>query len=301
MATSPSHKFGQIIGDLLEAAIEPLLADFARRHGLYLDRMGARPARTGRKVTWLDQFGNAHDLDFVMERGGTDEHIGQPVAFIETAWRRYTKHSRNKAQEIQAAILPLVMTHRHAAPFVGVVLAGVFTHGALEQLRSQQFQVLYFPYEVVATAFLQVGIDATFDESTADAEFRRKVRAWEKLQPSDRIQVANALVTANATAGAVREFIAALERAVTRSIVHVTVLPLHGRAVECTSVCEAIRTIEQHDEAGECLPVVKYEIVIRYGNGDKITAEFVAKEGAIEFLRNYAPPDVRPANPAEIR
>jgi hypothetical protein len=86
-----------------------------------------------------------------------------------------------------------------------------------------------------------------------------------------------------------------------RSIVHVTVLPLHGWAVECTSVCDAIRAIEEHEKAGEILPVVKNEIVIRYGNGDKITAESVAKDGTIEYLRNYEPPDVRPANPAEIR
>lgn len=34
MAISPSHKFGQIIGDTLEAAILPLLIDFAKQHGL---------------------------------------------------------------------------------------------------------------------------------------------------------------------------------------------------------------------------------------------------------------------------
>src|SRR5437762_8090007 len=160
MAVSPAHRFGQIIGEVLEAGILPLLERFAERKGLYLDRKGPRAARTGKKVTWTDRNGNQHDLDFVLERGGTAEKIGQPVAFIETAWRRYTKHSRNKAQEIQGAIPPLVETHRSSAPFVGVILAGVFTEGALAQLQSLGFAVVYFRYETIVKVFRRVGINA---------------------------------------------------------------------------------------------------------------------------------------------
>ena len=36
MATSPAHKFGQMIGDVLEITIEPILSEFAKQHGLYL-------------------------------------------------------------------------------------------------------------------------------------------------------------------------------------------------------------------------------------------------------------------------
>jgi hypothetical protein len=71
MAQSPAHKFGQLIGDILEAALVPQLEAFARQHALYLDRNGPRACRPGRKVTWLDRNGNAHDLDFVLERGGS--------------------------------------------------------------------------------------------------------------------------------------------------------------------------------------------------------------------------------------
>ena len=108
MAESHSHKFGQIIGDLLEIAIQPHLEKFARKNKLFLDKKGIRKARPGKKVTWTDNNGNKHDLDFVIERGGAASKIGIPVAFIESAWRRYTKHSRNKAQEIQSAIIPLI-------------------------------------------------------------------------------------------------------------------------------------------------------------------------------------------------
>src|SRR6266478_9530636 len=130
MAESPAHRFGQIVGEVLESAIEPLLAQFAKKHALYLDKKGERLCRPGKKCSWLDRNGNKHDLDYVLERGGSRTNLGIPAAFIETAWRRYTKHSRNKAQEIQGAILPLVLTHHQHAPFIGVVLAGDFTHGA---------------------------------------------------------------------------------------------------------------------------------------------------------------------------
>ena len=88
------------------------------------------------------------------------------------AWRRYTKHSRNKAQEIQGAILPLAEKYRWSNPFLGTVLAGVFTEGSLEQLRSHGFNVLYFPYETLVSAFEAGAIDIRFDEGTPDEAFR---------------------------------------------------------------------------------------------------------------------------------
>src|SRR5438034_655301 len=113
MATSPAHRFGQDLGNLLEDVVLnrillPRLAVFAQAKNYYLDWQRDRPARPGKKVTWQDKYGNAHDLDFVIEIGGTDRQIGRPIAFIEAAWRRYTKHSKNKAQEIQGALLPVV-------------------------------------------------------------------------------------------------------------------------------------------------------------------------------------------------
>ena len=88
MASSPAHRFGQIIGDLLEEIMLPLLQDFCDNRRLYLDKKGITSARKGKKVTWLDKYENAHDLDFVIERGGSDSVVGRPVAFIEAAWRQ---------------------------------------------------------------------------------------------------------------------------------------------------------------------------------------------------------------------
>jgi hypothetical protein len=143
MAESPSHKFGQIIGDLLERMLHAPLKAIADKHDLYLDYKHPRPARGNKvKVAWRDSKGNSHDLDYVLEHGGTEAVIGTPKGFIETAWRRYTKHSRNKAQEMQGAIIPLAETYSDYNPFLGAVLAGVFTEGSLQQLRSHGFALL---------------------------------------------------------------------------------------------------------------------------------------------------------------
>ena len=283
MAKSPTHKFGQIIGFVLERAVAPHLAAIAAKHGLYLDKKGARKARGKRsKITWIDANQNAHDLDYVLERGGTAESIGVPVAFIETAWRRYTKHSRNKAQEIQGAIVPLRETHQRSAPFVGVILAGVFTAGALNQLRRLDFKTLFFSADEIARAFRTVGIEAQVDEETSDEVVAERVRAWEALPESRRADVAEKLIEIEAHD--FREFMDALERSITRRVASVRVLPLHGCQVEWGSVDEAVRFIQGYD-ANAPHAALRYEVELRYSNEDVVRGQFSDKAAAIEFLR----------------
>jgi hypothetical protein len=293
MAESNSHKFGQIIGNALETAVEPMLRGIADKHNLYLDRKGERLARKGKKVTWIDVYENTHDLDYVLEREGSQSTVGAPVAFIEIAWRRYTKHSRNKAQEIQGAIRPLVSTYSKEAPFAGAILAGDFTSGALIQLRSLNFKVLHFPYDTVVAAFSRVGIDARFNEETEEKEFARKVSAWENLSESQRLEVAQVLLELNEQE--VNGFKSLLEQAITRRIETIYILPLHGSQSAYTSVVEAIQFIESYNETNSTDKVLKYEIMIRYNNGDRIEAQFVEKEQAVEFLRGYLPTTARPS------
>lgn len=288
MAISPSHKFGQIIGDTLEAAILPLLVNFAKQHGLYLDRKGRRPCRKGLKCSWTDLHGNTHDLDFVLERGGTQFKKGTPVAFIETAWRRYTKHSRNKAQELQGAVEPLAETYKHAGPFKGAVLAGVFTDGALEQLRSLGFTVLFFHYETVIAAFERVGINAFFDENTPDTECQSKVDQWTRLSQVKKEKVQKALLKGN-QAGT-KNFMASLTASVARQIERILILPLHGKTYEVRTIIDAVSLIESYDEGARVSKFERYEIQIRFSNENEITGRFNDKPSAIEFLRIYQPP-----------
>ncbi len=285
MAESLAHTFGQVVGNVLEDALGPALQQFADEHGLYLDKKGPREAREGRKVTWTDLYGNAHDLDFVLERGGTDRVIGTPVAFIETAWRRYTKHSRNKAQEIQGAIQVLALTYRHCCPFTGAILAGVFTDGAINQLKSLGFHVLFFPYASIIDAFRKAGVDARFDEDTPEKEFREKLSRWKTTSKGARRSVAARLVDIHRKD--IDDFLSALDKAVTRCIERIIVIPLHGREMECSSVEAAITFLSSYESSSVPPAVYKYEIQIRYNSGDKITAEFADKTAALEFLKRY--------------
>ncbi len=285
MAEAAGHKWGQFIGEYCESAIEPLLQVFADIHGLYLDKKGQRPARTGKKLRWVDSFGNGHDLDYVLERGGTPTKIGTPVAFIESAWRRYTKHSKNKAQEIQGAILPIAEKHRFSAPMLGCILAGEYTSGALNQLKSIGFKVLYLTYDSVIQAFASVGVDARFDETTPDKDFDVKMQQWAAVPNAKQNDVWNKLLVLNKQS--LDEFMLHMERAVVRRINSIRIIPLHGSAMDCVSVSEAISFVEHYDEAAPTGPLVKYEVIIRYDNGDKIEGQFQNRATTIEFLAAY--------------
>jgi hypothetical protein len=288
MAESNAHKLGQIIGEALEDSIRPHLMAFASKHGLYLDQKGPRRCRSSAKVSWRDINGNSHDLDFVLERGGTDEAQGVPVAFIETAWRRYTKHSRAKAQEIQGAIEPLVQKYRHISPFKGVVIAGVFTPGALEQLRSLGFAIVFIAYPVIVEAFATQGVDISFDEKTSERELGKKVQAYRKLSPESRAAIAKVMISAVGLQ--LVEFLKLLEQAVNRKVTVVRVLALFGKVIEARSIAEAVRAVENTREgAGGVHPMHAYELQVEFGNGDQINGRFSTKEEAAAFLRRVEP------------
>ena len=284
MAESPSHKFGQLVGNLLEDILKPVLKEFCNERGLYLDIKGQRTGvRSGHKVTWTDKYGNDHDLDFVIEKDGSPKKKGRPVAFIESAWRRYTKHSRNKAQEIQGAVLPIADEYEWDKPFLGAVLAGVFTAGSLDQLRSVGFHVLYFPYDSVVSAFDSVGIDAKFDESTPDAAFRHCVNQIEALSEIDYDKLKGYL--AGKEKALFDAFLHDLACVLDRMIDKLVVIPLFGEERVFGSISEAMKFVGEFPEAMDGGAFRKYEIIVKYSNGDTIDASFQDKAAAERFLR----------------
>ena len=160
MAEAPGHLLGQLIGDVLERATKPFLQELASRHGFYLDSKGPRPGvREGRLVSLTDADGNKHDLDFVIERSGSSDQPGQYAAFIECAWRRLTKHSKAKAQEIQGAVLPLVSKWASVGPIPAAVVAGRWTRPSIKQLESCGFIVLQLDFDITVEAFNQFGVN----------------------------------------------------------------------------------------------------------------------------------------------
>lgn len=286
MAESFSHKWGQIIGNLIQEFIRETLQQVANEHVFYLDYQKKRKARISKKVSWQDRYGNYHDLDYVMERAGTEDTLGLPVAFIETAWRRYTKHSRNKVQEIEGALIPLADTYSHLNPFLGAILAGVFTQGALGQLESKGFKILYLEYDNIVKSFSSVGINASFNESTPEVEFQNKIAQWDKLSVENITTIKNQLLSFEKVK--INNFIDTLQNSFSRLIQQVNIIVLHGLSQQFASIENAIEYIHNYlDTQSTSALALKYEIDIRYNNGDVIHAIFQNKTEALKFLRTF--------------
>ncbi|MBE9103418.1 DNA methylase [Nostoc cf. edaphicum LEGE 07299] len=286
MAESLSHKWGQILGNLIQEFICETLQQVADEYGFYLDYQKKRKARISKKVSWQDRYGNYHDLDYVLERGGTEETLGLPVAFIETAWRRYTKHSRNKVQEIEGALIPLADTYSQLNPFLGAILAGVFTQGALDQLESKGFKILHLKYENIVKSFTSVGINASFNESTLESEFQNKIEQWKNLSDRDINKIKNQLLSLEKYQ--IDEFINILEQSFARLVQQVNIIVLHGLSQQSETINNAIEYLQNYSEnQPNSAPAIKYEIDIRYNNGDIIHAMFKNKTEALKFLRTF--------------
>jgi hypothetical protein len=285
MAISCAHRLGQIIGESLENALEPFLREFAGKHSLYFDKKEFRPARSGTKLTWTDINNNKHDLDFVFEKDGTPEHTGKPVAFIECAWRRYTKHSRNKAQEIQGAIMPLFEKYKKDNPFIGVILAGVFTENSLKQLQSLGFTILYFPYEMIINAFRAIGIDVFFEENTTEEYFAQQIALWEKLNDVQKDKIYKRITGQNLSA--INQFMSSLQLKLDRRICKVHIWMMYGKQYSFASARKAkefIVNVAINDISPE---FDKYEAEIQYSNGDIIKVEYHNRNDMLGFLSGF--------------
>lgn len=263
--------------------MQPLLYEFCNDRSLYLDYQGRkRSFRRGKKVRWKDDYGNVHDLDYVIEKNGTDSSQGQPMGFVEVAWRRYTKHSRNKAQEIQGAVLPLAEKFKWNNPFLGVVLAGEFTDGSIEQLRSLGFQILHFQYEEIVEAFLSEGIDIRFDEGTADREYQQRISLLEDAPQLLWHQVTNHLLEAKQEG--IQEFLHEFDTRLGRSLERISITPLYGREIDFYSLKTALEFLEGHSIYEHSAVFRQYELLVKFSNGDRVEANFKTKEKTMQFL-----------------
>jgi hypothetical protein len=277
-----------MIGHFFEEFFSDTFSAFARERNLYCDQKGPRPAVRGDKlkVTWLDSDGNSHDLDYVLEVGGSETNQGQPIAFIELAWRRYTKHSRNKSGEIEGSLLHLRNTYR-SCRFVGALLAGEYSDGGLRQLRSHQIAVLHIPFKKIAAAFRIKEVDLEYPESASDAVKRQVISRWESLSEADLKAIRRALQ--RAIKNDLGNFMDALESAISREVESVRILSLYGEEIQCHSIAESIELLNRYEPStGKILEHYKFEIYIRFKNGSKVEGTFMTKAEALEFLSLFA-------------
>ncbi len=291
-SAAPGHKLGQMVGNFFEKFVDTVLAarleKLALEHHLYLDRKGLRKSVRGelKKVSWLDNRGNKHDLDFVLEHGGSVETKGRPIAFVEAAWRRYTKHSINKSGEIEGALIHLRDSHR-TCRFVGAALAGEWTGGALKQMESRGITVLHIPYVAVVNSFRIKGIDLDYAETASPAKKQSLVRSLKALPDSELTEISVALEAE--VADKLNTFLLSLEASVTTEITQVLVCGLFGRRATSSTVPQAIEWLERFETLDlQNAAFDKFEVLIRFKDGREIDGRsFPNKESAILFLRQF--------------
>jgi hypothetical protein len=88
---------------------------------------------------------------------------------------------------------------------------------------------------------------------------------------------------------AINGFVQSLSASVMRQIETIVVLALHGQPHELTTIEDAVELIERYSGDGLSKPLQRFEIEVRYNNGNLITGKFGDKSSAIEFLRGFQP------------
>jgi hypothetical protein len=241
-ATSPGHKLGQMIGNFIQDTFGDVFTKFAKRRKIYCDKQGPRPAIRGAKkrVTWIDDDGNAHDLDFVLEVGGSDAKKGDPIAFMELAWRRYTKHSRNKSGEIEGSLLHLRSTYQ-SCRFVGAIIAGEYSQGGLQQLQSHGIRILYIPFQKIVNAFRGKGINLEYAEDASEKVKRRIITAWQSLDTQDLNAVRAKLL--RSIKKDLNAFMKSLESAISYEVESIRIVSLYGEETTCHSIQEVSNSL----------------------------------------------------------
>lgn len=143
---------------------------------------------------------------------------------------------------------------------------------------------MYFDYETIRGAFNVVGIDAYFKEDTPDDEVGRKVIAFNALSKQKKKKIEQEL--RKLKKDAINDFLRKMEQSIFRKIDSIRILPLYGQELLASNIDDAIRYLDNYRITNNGLDFVKFEIYLRFSNGDKIDASFSSKNSAIEFLKN---------------
>ena len=280
---SPGHKLGQMVGMILQGTLKAPLQKIALGKGLYCDCQGPRPGvREGTKVTWVDLHGIPHDLDYVFERNASPFKRGEPVAFIEVAWRRYTKHSRAKSGEIEGALLPLSQTFP-SVRFLGAIIAGEYTEQGLEQLRRSGISVMAISFNIIRDVFASENVKIDYPEKASAQEKAELNRVLESLNQTQLKKIPEHLwKSIERDYGEFeRRLTAELER-VPKSIRVVTLL---GYDRTFSTIEEAIKALEVETRTiAPSLSEQGYEVFVEFATGSKIDARFKTKDELMRFL-----------------
>ncbi|MDM8521745.1 hypothetical protein QUF80_00075 [Desulfococcaceae bacterium HSG8] len=155
----------------------------------------------------------------------------------------------------------------------------------MTQLRSLGFEILYFDYDTIIEAFSACGIDAFFDEDTSDKSVRKRIDLYNSLSDVEIEKIESRI--REIKQDEINKFIGSLERTILRSIEKIIIVALHGKEYQANKIQDAIKYIEKYKSTKNSVKFVKFEIFVRYNNGDKVDASFQDKVSAVNFLKLF--------------
>jgi hypothetical protein len=129
-------------------------------------------------------------------------------------------------------------------------------------------------------------LDASFGDDTTEEAFESKILGLRSLDESQKGEILGELI--NSERNQVEDFTSALAESLSRNVIGVSVTILHGSPRVIASVSEAILYIRGYAPSGSSLfPVAKFEVELRYSNGDLIRGTFQDPEQAVAFLETF--------------
>ncbi len=238
---SAGHGLGQLVGKWFEEYfVLPLLTRVANQLQLFLDAPTIERTSRGRKILWQDVYGGFVDYDFVLELGGTLDSRGIPVAFIESFWRRGSRHSRDKIRDDSGKLLPMRDKYP-TARFLGVIAAGELTLPAKTMLHDRNIDLFYVSKEKVLNAFKVNGLTIDYLDTVSEREKEELLLDFERaFTSSKKQQVASTLLdligqaSVNSYVDRVRAKLSALPQEL-RIIVRHESNPLRFQSIESVS------------------------------------------------------------------
>ncbi|MCD6592585.1 hypothetical protein J7L00_00655 [Candidatus Bathyarchaeota archaeon] len=120
---------------------------------------------------WKDKSGIEHEIDFVI---GTKTN---PLILIDSKYIKYTKHAREKVNEIFMKLTSIKESYLSVNMLIAV-LAGSFTNDALKTLETRGVHVFHIPFKRVAMNLRRFGVIIDWpesDTSTPEATWKRLV------------------------------------------------------------------------------------------------------------------------------
>ncbi len=283
---APGHRLGQMIGNFLEGVFNEPLDDLADEFGLYHDYNGKPRSARGRKLIWKDQFSNLYDMDHVLERGGSESVIGDPVGFIEVFWRRYGKQSRNKGKEDPGKMVPLLSLYP-TTRFLGVISAGIFTKPAIAEVESKGIRFLHIARPRVFDMFRKYGAEIDYPERASWATKSALIKHAELvLTPTVTEAICSELL--RSLEEPLQEFIERLRRDINRRVTRISLTKRSQATVAVGSADEAVALVQRDGVTGGSIE--SYIARVDFDNLTTASAELASRDRLVAYLRTLATP-----------